>query len=93
MCDRSDAIGFLDAQFSGMANDSFAICKRAGNRQYRQFINELRHFSALNHCTLERKTGDFDDPPRFQLIDVFDGLAHLRTHSQQNAKQRCARVV
>ena len=84
--DRGNAIGFFHAQFLGMANNRFAICQDACDCEDRQFVNKLRHFSALNNGAFEREPRNLHDSPRLKLIDIFDGLAHLCTHSQQHAK-------
>src|SRR5205823_6067712 len=70
----------------GILNNRCAICQGACYCQYRQFVNELRHFFALNDGTFERDSCDLDDTARLKLIDIFDGFSHLRAHSQQNAE-------
>ena len=69
-----------------MANDCCAICQGTGYCDYRQLVNQLRHFFALNNGALERDARDLDDSARFELTDIFDGFAHLRAHSQQYAE-------
>ena len=51
--DRGDAIGFLDSQFLRVADDGGALGERAGDRQDRQFIDQLRNFLSLDHGRLE----------------------------------------
>src|SRR4029453_436092 len=81
------------AQFFGLPNNGLSVRKSTGNSKNRQLINELRHFLALNDSALKWKTGDFNNPPGFDLINVFNGLAHLRAHSKQNTKQRRSFLV
>src|SRR5262245_30722606 len=84
--DCGDTIAFLHAQFFCVANNRFALCKGASDCKDRQFINKLRYFLTLNDSALERETGDFNNSARFDLIDVLNGLAHLRTHAKQNTE-------
>src|SRR4029077_12032930 len=91
--DRSDAIAFFYAQFFRVPNNCLAVRKSASDCKGRQFINKLRYFFTLNDRAFKRETGDFDNSARFDLIDVFNGLAHLRTHSKQNTQYRRSRVV
>ena len=81
-----DAIAFFHAQFLCVANNRLAVRKSAGDCKDRQFINKLRHFLTLNDSALKRETGDFDNSARFDLIDVLNGLAHLRAHPKQNTE-------
>jgi hypothetical protein len=67
-----------------VANNRLAVRKGACDCKDRQFIDKLRHFFTLNDSALKRETGNFDNSARFDLIDVVNGLAHLRTHSKQN---------
>src|SRR6184192_693730 len=76
--DCGNAIAFLDAQLLRMANDCCAICQGACYCQYRQFVNELRHFFALNDGTFECDSCDLDDSARLKLIDIFDGFSPAR---------------
>ena len=91
--DGGDAIGFLHPQFLGVANDRGAAGERAGHRQNRQFVDQLRNFFSLDDGAFERRAGDFDDAARLELIDIFDGFAHLRAHAHEHAEQCRARIV
>src|ERR1041384_8497566 len=76
-----------------MTNDRRAGGKGPGNRQHRQFIDELRHFLALNDRALERCTRDLDNSTRLELIDIFDCFTHLRTHAHEHTEHGGARIV
>src|SRR5260370_12557636 len=84
--DCGDAIALFHTQFLGMANDRCTICQGACYCQYRQLVNELRHFFALNDGAFERDTRNLDNSARLKLTDIFNGFAHLRAHSQQYAE-------
>src|SRR6266498_596298 len=80
MRDSGNTIGFFHTQFLGMPNNRLTICQGARHCEDRQFVNELRHFSALNNGAFYRDPRDLDDSARIKLIDLVNCLAHLRTH-------------
>jgi hypothetical protein len=53
----------------------------------------LGHLLALDYGSFQRQTSDLDNPPRFKLIDILDRLTHLRTHAEEDRKQRGSRVI
>src|SRR5205823_12945308 len=55
MRDRSDAVGFLDAQLLGLANNCRATRQRPGDSEDRQLVDELWDFLALNYGAFERR--------------------------------------
>src|SRR5262245_28860854 len=91
--DRSDAIAFFYAQFFRLPNNRLAVCEGTGDCKGRQFINKLRHFFTLNDSALKRKTGHFNNSARLDLVNIFNSLTHLRTHSKQNTEERRSCVV
>src|SRR6266540_3694028 len=93
MRDCRNAISFFNAQFPCLPNNCSAVCQGACNRQNRQFVNKSWHLLALDDGSFKRKTSDFDNSARLTLIDVFNSLAHLRTHAEQNAKQRGSSII
>src|SRR5207244_13281617 len=91
--DGGNAIGFLNPQLLRMANDGCAIGQRTGDREDGQLVDELRHFFSLNNGAFERDARDFDDSTRLELIDIFDGFAHLRAHSYQDTQPTRCRLI
>ena len=88
-----DAVGFLDSQFLGVANDGRAVGKRAGDSENRQFVDQLRDFLSLNNGGFETRAGNFQNAARFDLVDVLDRFAHLRAHAHKHAEQAGASFV
>ena len=86
-----NAIGFLNPQLLRMANDGCAIGQRTSDREDGQLVDELRHFFSLDNCAFD--ACDFDDSARLELIDIFDGFAHLRAHSYQDTEQCRSRII
>src|SRR5438445_2535766 len=76
-----------------MPNNCFAVCQGARNRQNRQLINKLWYLLALDDGSLERGASDLYNAARFNLIDILNRLAHLRTHAKHNGKQCSSCVI
>ena len=85
--DGGDAIGFLDAQFGGVAHYEPFFAARAEHREHRDFVDQSGSLGLFEHATSERANfrisiSPMSSPdPRADIQD-FDLRAHARPENR-----------
>jgi hypothetical protein len=86
-----DAVGFLDAQFVGVADFGVALGQRAGHGDDGQFVDDVGDFRAGNFRAAQLASVDADGAERFAGgIGCFRDMG---AHAQQHAEQAGAGAV
>jgi hypothetical protein len=81
--DGGDAVGFLDAEFGGVADDGAAFGERGGHGDDRDFIDQIGHLGFEDGGAFEWCAVDLDVADRF-ATRIMDDVEHVRAHAAED---------